>query len=117
MTVGYNLALLGGVLTLRSFEEQFPEMDVINADPANKWNKSILQGTVIASFAIRALLGALSCIVLGDILGRRRVIIVSAALELTGTIIMTSACSFAHLIVSRVIVGLGVGGLLATVPD
>lgn len=53
---------------------------------------------------------------IGDILGRRRVIIVASGLQLLGTILIVTAYSFAHLIASRIILGLGVGGLMATAP-
>ncbi|KAJ5106124.1 sugar transporter [Penicillium angulare] len=116
MSFAYNQVLLGGVLTLQSFEKQFPEMDVANATSTTRKSKSIIQGTVVALFSIGGLFGALSCIGLGDILGRRRVILVASGLQLLGAILNTSAYSFAQLIVSRIFLGLGVGGLMATVP-
>ncbi|KAJ5278598.1 sugar transporter [Penicillium angulare] len=116
MSFAYNQVLLGGILTLQSFEKQFPEIDVVNAVPSAKKSKSIIQGTVVALFSVGGLFGALSCIGWGDILGRRRVIIIASGLQLLGAILSTSAYSLAHLIVSRIFLGLGVGGLMATAP-
>ncbi|KAJ5718967.1 sugar transporter [Penicillium malachiteum] len=116
MSFGYNQVLLGGVLTLRSFNDQFPEIDIANAAPSDKQRVSVIQGTVVALYAIGGLFGALLCIGLGDILGRRRVIMVASVLQLLGVVLMGSAYSFAHLIVSRIILGLGIGGLMATAP-
>lgn len=116
MSFGYNQSLLGGLLTLGSFERQFRDIDVIHADPSEKRSVSIVQGTVAALYALGGLFGALSCIGLGDLLGRRRTIIAASVVQLLGVILMASAFSFAQLIASRVIVGLGVGGLMATAP-
>ncbi|KAJ5156926.1 sugar transporter [Penicillium canariense] len=116
VSFGYNQSLLGGVLTLHSFEKQFREIDVTDATLAEKSQKSTIQGTIVALYAVGGLFGALSCIGLGDLLGRRRVIIVAAATQIVGVVLMTSAFSFIQLIISRLILGLGCGGLVATVP-
>jgi MFS family permease len=116
VSFGYNQSLLGGVLTLNNFEQQFREIDVDDATLSEKGQKSTVQGTIVALYAVGGLFGALSCIGLGDLLGRRRVILVAALTQMIGAILMASAFDFVHLIVARLILGLGCGGLLATVP-
>ncbi|KAJ5502814.1 hypothetical protein N7463_005688 [Penicillium fimorum] len=116
MSMGYNQGLLGGVLTLPWFEFQFPEIDVTHAQPSEKQYTSTLQGTVVALYAAGGFLGAMSCIGLGDVLGRRRTIILASVVQMIGAFLMASSFSFAQLIVSRVFLGLGTGGQLATVP-
>lgn len=118
MLFGYNTSLLGGVLTLDSFDRQFPSIDVADAsvDRAEIRHRSTIQGTVMALFAVGGLFGALSCIGLGDLLGRRLVIMVASCVQIIGAVLMASAFNFPQLILSRVVVGLGTGGLLATVP-
>jgi MFS family permease len=116
MSVGYNQGLLGGVLTLPWFEAQFPEIDVSSANSSEKQYKSSLQGTVVALYAAGGLLGAVACIALGDVLGRRRTIIIASVVQMIGAFLMASSFGFAQLVVSRVILGLGTGGQLATVP-
>lgn len=116
MSFGYNQSLLGGVLTLDSFQKQFLEIDVADAAPSEKSYKSTVQGTVVALYAVGGLFGALSCIGLGDIFGRRRVIMVACGVQMIGAVLMTSAVTFAQLVVSRLVIGVGTGGVLATVP-
>lgn len=116
MSFGYNQSMLGGVLTLDSFERQFRDIDLTDAAPAEKPYKSTIQGTVVALYAVGGLFGALSCIGLGDIFGRRKVIMLASAIQIIGAILMTTAFEFAQLVVSRLIIGLGTGGVLATVP-
>ncbi|KAJ5614436.1 Major facilitator superfamily domain general substrate transporter [Penicillium herquei] len=114
MTVGYNTASLGGVLSLESFKKNFPEIDIAHAD--NKDHASTLEGALVASYAIGTFLGTFCCIWLGDILGRRRTMLAGAVVQLMGYALNTSAYSFGQLFVSRLIVGIGTGALLATVP-
>ena len=116
MSFGYNQSMLGGVLTLDSFERQFREIDLTDAVPEEKPYKSTIQGTVVALYAVGGLFGALSCIGLGDILGRKKVIMLASAIQIVGAILMTTAFEFTQLVVSRLVIGLGTGGVLATVP-
>ncbi|KAJ5219431.1 sugar transporter [Penicillium cinerascens] len=116
MSFGYNQSMLGGVLTLDSFERQFPEIDLTDAAPEEKTYKSTIQGTVVALYAVGGLFGALSCMGLGDILGRKKVIMLASAIQIVGAILMTTAFEFTQLVVSRLVIGLGTGGVLATVP-
>ncbi|CAP98035.1 hypothetical protein E8E15_000815 [Penicillium rubens] len=114
LTIGYNASLLGGVLTLKSFEEQFPEIDIAAA--VDKPHASTIQGLVVASYTIGGFFGTLSCIWLGDRFGRRRTIMAGSVVQAVGAVFMASAGSLAQLTTSRVILGLGTGVLLATIP-
>jgi MFS family permease len=114
LTVGYNAASLGGVLSLGSFERQFREIDV--ADAPNKNLASTIQGTVVAVYAIGGFIGTFACIWLGDMLGRRRVIMVGAVVQVIGAVLNASAYSLVQLVVSRIIIGVGTGAFLATIP-
>ncbi|CAG8001145.1 hypothetical protein PENNAL_c0005G00206 [Penicillium nalgiovense] len=116
MSLGYNQGLLGGVLAMPWFESQFPEIDASNALLSEKHHKSTLQGTVVALYAAGGFLGAIACIGLGDMLGRRRTIILASVAQMIGAFLMASSFPLSQLVVSRVILGLGTGGLLATVP-
>lgn len=116
ITVGYNQTQLGGILSFHSFRKQFPEIDVSHADPGDKKHTSIIQGTIVALYAVGGLLGALACVWFGDRLGRLRVILASSAIQIVGAVFMGSAFRLAHLVVARLILGVGTGGMLATVP-
>lgn len=114
LSVGYNAASLGGVLSLESFERQFREIDV--DDAPNKNLASTIQGTVVAVYAIGGFIGTFACIWLGDMLGRRRVIMSGAFVQVIGAVLNASAYSLTQLVVSRLVVGIGTGILLATIP-
>jgi MFS family permease len=115
MTLGYGQGVLGGLLTLLNFEHQFHEMDVTDAFPSERFHRSTIQGTVVALFSVGGLFGATTCIGLGDKIGRRRTILFASVVQIMGALLMSSAFNFAQLILSRIVLGLGVGGQLTTV--
>ncbi|EPS27052.1 hypothetical protein PDE_01993 [Penicillium oxalicum 114-2] len=113
---GYNMSVAGGLLTLSAFNTQFPRMDTINTTGAEQEENSQIQGTVIALYTVGGIFGALSCVYLGDLLGRRKVIFFTTFVSIIGAILMATSFQFSQFIVSRIILGLGTGGYIATVP-
>jgi MFS family permease len=113
---GYNQAGVGGLLSLPDWTKTFPEIDTTNTKGAVKSHHATIQGVVVASFVLGALAGALSCMYIGNILGRRRNIFLGATLTLIGEILCTSSSGLAQFVVGRTIIGLGIGILSATVP-
>ncbi|WP_249196086.1 sugar porter family MFS transporter [Gluconobacter kondonii] len=83
----------------------------------NEFHLDTLGAEVVTSAII---LGALiGCLVAGGIsdrLGRRRTVMIAAALFLVGTVIVASAHSVAVLILARLILGLAIGGASQIVP-
>ncbi|KAF4973711.1 hypothetical protein FSARC_100 [Fusarium sarcochroum] len=63
-----------------------------------------------------ALMGSLSCLFLGDQLGRRKTIFLAAVLTLIGQILQVSSYSLAQFVVDRVILGIGIGEISVVVP-
>lgn len=53
ITFGYNQAVAGGVLTTKSFQHQFPSIDTIDAEGAEKANRATLQGNLLSCLALR----------------------------------------------------------------
>ncbi|KAK4985023.1 hypothetical protein LTR50_006243 [Elasticomyces elasticus] len=102
---GYDMSVMGGVITEHPFTSVFPEM-----------NNAGIQGIVIAVFELGALMGALSCLDLGDRLGRRATIFLGMVFMLVGGILQTSAWHIAQMTIGRVISGFGLGLQVATVP-
>ncbi|KAL5384886.1 hypothetical protein PMIN06_010341 [Paraphaeosphaeria minitans] len=113
---GYNQSGVGGLLSLRDWNDHFPEIDTVDATGAEKSHKSTLQGAVVSTFTIGALFGALSCSWVGDVLGRRKATLVAAILTLVGEILQCTSFSLAQFIVGRFVLGWGVGMLSTTVP-
>lgn len=74
-----------------------------------------ITGTVIALYTLAGTFGAIACTFLGDVWGRRGTIFVAAAVNLVGALLMCTSFSFGQFIVSRIILGIGTGGIIATV--
>lgn len=116
MLQGYDQNITNGLLTLNSFIKTFPQIDTVNTSGAQKSHNSNIQGVTVAIYEAGCAIGALACAFLGDRLGRRRTIFVSAAVVLVGLILQATPFQLAQLIVGRIITGLGVGGFTATIP-
>lgn len=134
LSFGYNQTVAGGLLTTDSFNRQFPTINTVDTTGAQKHHNSTIQGrllrdrphsiqpdrrchvgTIIALYTAAGTLGALSCTFFGDYFGRRKIIFGATALQATGAILMGTSFSLAQFIVARVILGLGSGGVTATV--
>lgn len=109
---------MGGLLTLPSFVETFPEIDVVNTAglSASEINyRSTIQGISVASYNVGCFLGAVVTIWLGDILGRRKMMFLGSAIMVVGAALQCSAFSLGHFIAGRVITGFGNGMNTSTV--
>ncbi|CAH7683110.1 general substrate transporter [Phakopsora pachyrhizi] len=115
---GYDQGVMGGLLTLPSFVQVFPEMDTISASLTQKQKEknSTLQGAAVALYEIGCMIGALSCAYFGDKFGRRKIIFAGSIVMLVGTAIQCTSFSLAQFIVGRIVTGFGNGFITATVP-
>ncbi|KAG0148801.1 hypothetical protein CROQUDRAFT_654374 [Cronartium quercuum f. sp. fusiforme G11] len=115
---GYDQGVMGGLLTLPTFVAVFPEIDTISSHLSSeqKSYNSTLQGAAIALYEIGCMVGALSCLYVGDKYGRRKVIFAGAAVMVIGTILQTTSFGLAQLIIGRIVTGYGNGFITATVP-
>lgn len=113
---GYNQAGVGGLISLKDWVKTFPEIDTVNTTGATKSHNATIQGVVVATFVLGALVGALSCMFTGDVFGRRKIVFAAAVLTLIGEVLCTSSFELAQFVVGRTIIGAGVGMISATVP-
>lgn len=98
---------------------------IITASPFNDMfqatrDNSTMQGFTTAIYEIGCLFGAMFILAVGDLLGRRRAIIIGGAIMAVGVVIqvtsMSSATPFAQFIVGRTIMGVGNGINTSTIP-
>ncbi|KAG2108323.1 general substrate transporter [Suillus cothurnatus] len=109
---GYDQGVMSSLLTGNQFEASFPEVVVEASHP----DHATLQSFTIAIYEVGCLFGALSNLWVGDKLGRRRTIFVGGSIMIAGAILQTTAFSFPHLIVARIVTGYGNGLITSTVP-
>ncbi|KAK4193178.1 putative transporter [Podospora australis] len=107
---GYDQGVMSGIITAPAFNDTFTATR----------NNSTMQGLVTAIYEIGCLMGAMLILWIGDMLGRRRAIILGAAIMLIGVIIqvtaMKGASPLAQLITGRVVMGVGNGINTSTIP-
>ncbi|MCU1683379.1 MAG: sugar porter family transporter [Amycolatopsis sp.] len=98
---GYDLGVISGVLPFITKVWHLTGFD---------------KGVVTASLSVGAIFGAAFSARTNDRLGRRRTIMVAAVIVIIGTLAATFSPSFELLIISRFIIGLGIGLSSSTVP-
>ena len=66
-------------------------------------------------YTLFGVFGALGCTLLGDVLGRRKTIFIAAIVQAIGAILQATSFAFEQFIIGRIVLGLGTGGLIATI--
>ncbi|KYH14053.1 glucose transporter GlcP [Staphylococcus kloosii] len=75
-----------------------------------------MKGLVVSSMLFGAIIGAGGSGPLSDKIGRRRLVLIIAIVFIIGTLLLSFAQNIEMLILGRFIIGLAVGGSMATVP-
>ncbi|GAB2998986.1 MFS transporter [Amycolatopsis acidiphila] len=98
---GYDLGVISGVLPF-----------IGKLWSLSSWDK----GVITASISVGAVVGAIFSPRMNEWMGRRRTIMVAAVIVVIGTLAATFAPSFTLLVVSRLVIGVGIGFSSSTVP-
>lgn len=85
-------------------------------DTLNLRNNSSLLGTVTAIYDIGCFFGAIMAYFIGDILGRKKTILLGTTIMSIGAILQITAYSVPHMIVGRIVAGIGNGLNTSTAP-
>ncbi|EGV62814.1 hypothetical protein PSN45_000912 [Yamadazyma tenuis] len=109
---GYDQGVMGSLLTLGHFRETFPEIDTVTYG----YSRSAFQGFAIGIYEIGCFASALSTIWLGDKYGRIKLVFAGCFIMMIGGALQACAFHISHLIVARVVTGLGNGFITSTVP-
>jgi MFS family permease len=75
-----------------------------------------VSGITIASYNLGCFLGAVLCIWVGNYLGRRKTIFAGSIIMVVGATLQACAYSVPHLVVGRIVTGIGNGMNTSTVP-
>lgn len=103
---GYDQGVMGGFVgySENNFAQVFNNPD------------ATLTGIIVSIYEIGCLAGSIFVLVAGEWLGRRRVIIYGNIIVVIGATLQASAFEVSHLIVGRIVAGIGNGFNTATVP-
>ncbi|KAG0348967.1 hypothetical protein BG004_003129 [Podila humilis] len=104
MLFGFDISSMSGVVGTERYQSYF------------NYPSSSLQGGIVASMAAGSFLGALLAGPFGDMLSRKRTIMLAASIWIVGSIIQCAAVNVPMLIVGRIINGIAVGLASMIVP-
>ena len=95
---------MGGLVNQKAFNDTF-------GSPG-----STMIALIVSIMEIGAFLGSIFTAIVGEQLGRKRSITIGVAVMIIGAILQATAFTRAHLIVARVVAGIGLGIVNSTVP-
>ncbi|KAL2075118.1 hypothetical protein VTL71DRAFT_60 [Oculimacula yallundae] len=101
---GYDQGVFGGILQNQNWLDQF-------GHPGDTKT-----GIIVASYNLGCLLGCFISFLIGNPLGRRKVMWTAATTIIIGAVLQTTAYSIPHLVIARIVTGVGTGLETSTVP-
>lgn len=102
---GYDQGVFGGVIVTPDFIQTL-----------GLHNKTSLVGTITAIYDIGCFFGAISAYFIGDMLGRKRTVLLGTTIMSVGALLQITTYSVPQMIVGRVVAGIGNGINTATAP-
>ncbi|PKS06200.1 hypothetical protein jhhlp_007517 [Lomentospora prolificans] len=109
---GYDQGVMSGLLTGTAFTRTFPEIDTTEGGNGS----ASLQGTVVAIYEIGCFFGAIFAFMFGEAMGRKKCIMLGCLVLCIGGALQASASTIPHMIVGRIVAGLGNGLNTSTIP-
>ncbi|POS86071.1 hypothetical protein EPUL_002536 [Erysiphe pulchra] len=117
MLFGWDTGLIGGVLTMESFQKSFA---LRNTTPEERRKFSSISGNIVSVLQAGCFFGALSSYYLSHRFGRKKALVQGTLIFLLGSILQTfsgiNTTSLTQLYIGRIVGGLGVGLVSAVVP-
>ncbi|PNS15303.1 High-affinity glucose transporter [Sphaceloma murrayae] len=104
MQIGFDNGLMGGIINQAPFQNTFNSPG------------PVMIGLIVSILEVGAFLGSVFTALVGEHLGRRKSIALGTAIMMIGSILQATAFSRAHLIVARIVAGVGLGINNSTVP-
>lgn len=111
------MAVTSGIETQQSWVHTFPQMNTVNTTGSRKAEISRIEGTVTAIFNLGCLCSALSCILVGGILGRKRTFWLGLVITIIGFVLQSSTFCLPQSTIGSFIAGFGLDGVTATGPN
>lgn len=109
LLIGYDNGLMGGLVNTPAFLGTF-DIDSNSNDGTN------MIALIVAIYEIGCFFGALATSFVGENLGRRRSIFIGVCVMIVGALLQATAYTKAHMIIARIVSGVGMGAINSTVP-
>lgn len=109
LLIGFDNGLMGGLVNAPSFDNTF------NIDTSTDYGTNMI-ALIVAIFEIGAFIGALTTSFIGERLGRRKSVFWGVVIMILGALLQATAYGIPHMIVGRIVSGIGLGFVNSTVP-
>lgn len=109
LLIGFDNGLMGGIVNGSSFDHTFG----IDTDTSAGTN---LIALIVAIYEIGCFVGAVATSFFGDRLGRRMSTLFGIIIMIVGAVLQCTAYQSSHMIVARIVSGVGMGFINSTVP-
>ncbi|KAK6436736.1 hypothetical protein LTR95_007070 [Oleoguttula sp. CCFEE 5521] len=109
LLIGFDNGLMGGFVNSPAFTGTF------GIDTKTDAGTNLI-AIIVAIYEIGAFLGAVTTSIIGEGLGRRKSILIGVIIMIIGAILQATAYHVAHMIVARIVSGIGMGFINSTVP-
>jgi MFS family permease len=104
MQIGFDNGLMGGLINAPAFQDTFD-----SPSPT-------ITGLIVSILEVGAFFGSIASAVFGERLGRRKSVAVGVVIMSIGSLLQATAYSRVHMIIARVVAGIGLGIVNSTVP-
>lgn len=95
---------MGGLVNQDAFNNTFNSPD------------STIIGLIVSIMEVGAFLGSIATAVFGEKIGRKKSIAIGVVILILGSLLQATAYSRVHLIIARIVTGIGLGTVNSTVP-
>ncbi|THY18637.1 general substrate transporter [Aureobasidium pullulans] len=109
LLIGFDNGLMGGFVNSAAFTETFG-IDTTTNKGTN------LIALIVAIYEIGCFIGAVITSFIGENLGRRKSILIGVLIMIVGAILQATAYHIPHMVVGRIVSGIGMGFINSTVP-
>ncbi|KAK4959643.1 hypothetical protein LTR66_013006 [Elasticomyces elasticus] len=107
--IGFDNGLMGGLVNGPAFDNTFG-IDTNSSSGTN------LVAIIVAIYEIGCFIGAICTSFVGEKLGRRKSVLIGVIIMMVGALLQATAYATAHMIVARIVSGIGMGFINSTVP-
>ncbi|SMQ52101.1 unnamed protein product [Zymoseptoria tritici ST99CH_3D7] len=109
LLIGYDNGLMGGLVGAQSFYNTFKVDQDTDAG-------TDMIALIVAIYEIGCFIGAVVTSFIGESLGRKKSIFYGVLIMIAGALLQATAYGTTHLIIARVVAGIGMGFINSTVP-
>ncbi|KAG9514771.1 general substrate transporter [Aureobasidium sp. EXF-12298] len=109
LLIGFDNGLMGGFINGAAFTETF------GIDLKTNYGTNII-ALIVSIYEIGCFIGAVTTSFIGEKLGRRRSVLIGVIIMIVGALLQSTAYHVAHMIVARIVSGIGMGFINSTVP-